>query len=103
MKASLSGYGIERRLVRPVTDQVVSLLVVEYFSYARGQIVGVVNKEAAGLPGQVIQTFLRIKEILMPAGETGFELGRRHLAGLVRRRQAEGLQASRIHGVDDDR
>ena len=56
--------GAKRRRLGDVTEQVIALLIVEDAADAAIQIIRVVNEEAAGLLGKIIQARLRIdKEI----------------------------------------
>src|ERR1700687_3150616 len=60
---------IKRRVVWPVADQVITLLILKSLYDAAGEIVSDVNEVASRLLAKVVQPILRGKELTMTIGQ----------------------------------
>jgi hypothetical protein len=103
MKAATPRRRIKSGFVGAIADQVVAFLIFKDAPETSAQVVCVVNEHPAGLLGQVIEPVLRFEVEAAAVAQDALKLIERVTRSVVSRRQAERLQAARVHRVDDDR
>src|ERR1700674_573036 len=101
MKLSAAGDFVKRGFIRPVSNQVVALLIVNDALDAGIQVVIVTKGESAGLLGQIVQTILRLKKVCSTITQTLLDLLSAHPRGGVGGCQGKSLQATSIHCIDE--
>src|SRR2546421_10772687 len=79
------------------------MLIVEHALDAARQIVVVLEEDAAGLLGEIVEAVLRLEVTGLAVSERLAYLAAGLALKVVRAGRAERLQAARVHRVDDDR
>src|ERR1043165_8909837 len=69
VKCAAAGASVERRLVRTITDEIETFLILEPAANPAAEIIRVANRNPAGLPRKKIQSFLRLEGGIAPRAQ----------------------------------
>src|ERR1700686_5203317 len=100
MKRTAPCFGIKRRTVGTISNQVIAFLIFQHAADAIAQVIVILDRDTTCLAREIVHPLLCLESSVTTTGQHLVNTASSRVIGSS---QAESLQTGGVHCVDDDR